>query len=225
MNMVGHFLLGTLVCATMLSGSAAAFAQDAVRRCASILPDAPALARSVGAGFKYPEAAFVAGREGTVGYQYRLVDSAGKVSVDCIYMSSGDAEIDADVVRRINASTYFLPKMFSWPRDAGRVYQDTSTVSWNSERLQRTKGSYSVAADRLIYEPPVPAPDFRYKVVNATTLLVGHVAETGTVDMVSMRKSSGDYQLDAIAMESVLTYKFKPGEAFTFERAFNFKNQ
>ncbi|MEO8153353.1 MAG: TonB family protein [Rhizobacter sp.] len=196
-------------------------AQESVARCASMLQDAPALARMTSPAFKYPESAFAGGKEGTVGYQYRLLDDSGRVSVNCIYRSSGDAEIDLAVVRRVNVSVYYTLKGFDWSRDASRVYQDTQTLSWTAESRARTKSDENSLIGRLIYEPPLPPPYLLYKFEGAA-MLRGRVNEAGAVDVVSMLRSSGDTHLDALAMASMLKYKFKPGEAFTFDRMFTF---
>jgi outer membrane biosynthesis protein TonB len=211
-----------LACATALCVHSFSFAQDAVSRCASILPDAPALSRRSGPSAKYPDTAFAAGKEGTVGYQYKLIDAAGRSTVDCIYRSSGDAELDAAVVQRLNATTYYLPVAFDWQRDAGQVYQNTLTLSWNAENLARTKPYENIAVDRLLYEHPFTLPKLPYS-IQGEGLFRGHVNPDGTMKMVSMLKSSGDLLVDGLAMTTMLAYKFKPGEAFSFDRTFIFK--
>jgi hypothetical protein len=212
-----------LACTVALCIQGACFAQDVVRRCASILPDAPALSRRSSPSFKYPDTAFVDGKEGTVGYQFKLIDTTGHAAVDCIYRSSGDAEIDAAVVRQVNVTVYYLPVSFDWQRDAEQVYQDTRTLSWNQESLARTKSYENIAVDRLLYEQPFPPQQNLPFKANAEGVFRGHVNADGTMQMVSMLKSSGDSLLDGVSMAAMLAYKFTPGEAFTFNRTFIFK--
>ncbi|WP_083613817.1 TonB family protein [Rhizobacter sp. OV335] len=201
----------------------AAWGQAAPTRCASML-DVPSLARRSGPAFKYPEAAFAAGHEGTVGFQYHLIDASGKVAIDCVYQGSGDEIIDAAVVERVNSSRYHLPKGFEWERDKGRRYQDTAVLSWNAESLARADPATVAAAiaERLIHAPEIPGVHLAYA-FEGTTNLRARVNDSGSVEMVSMLQSSGDTKLDAIAMAAMLAYKFKPGDPFSVDRAFSFK--
>jgi len=201
----------------------AAHAQDLPPRCAAMLPDAPALVPRTGPIFKYPEAAFAAGREGNVGYQYRLADASGKAVVDCLYKSSGDKDIDAAVVERLNSTFYNLPKGFDWERDKARIYQNSWTLSWNAENLARIKPvAASIAEGRVVYAPKPGTPQLPYP-FEGITQLRSRVTGSGEVDMVSMLKASGDAKLDATAMATMLAYKFKPGDPFWFDQGFSFK--
>jgi TonB family protein len=176
----------------------------------------------------YPQDAFNAKREGTVGFKFDI-NTDGKLRDICIYSSSGDQQIDQAALAWLEAAKAELPINFESSKDHNQRFQDSLTFSWKAEDRYRALFGDAQTLDntkkfKAISRPTPPYPR-EALILGKEGLVVVQaiIGKYGVPTVVRISKSSGVASLDGVALATVSLYRFEASQTpYSIEQEFNF---
>ena len=207
-----------------------AFAADPIPTCEEAMRYPRSVALEPLPPLRYPSAAYEAGAEGNVVYQYTLA-ADGSVSIRCIVSGTGSRELDAAVLARVSGAQAILPRDYDYLRDRDVVYQESTVVSYKREfRARRMTQAIDEGPEKFERLKPIYAPTPVYpresldKGQEGTVTLMAVFDGAGHVGEVRVIQSSGYPLLDGSAMAAMAFVQLPAsGASVRVQRTFNFK--
>jgi TonB family protein len=218
---------GIIICLAALCGRA--YPQLNTPICAGVSSSKPISTVFISTGRPaYPQDAFNAKREGTVGFRFDI-NADGTLRDVCVYSSSGDQQIDQAALAWLETARAELPLNFEISKDRNQRFQDSLTFSWKAEDRHRALFGDTQTLDntkkfKAISRPTPPYPREALMLGKEGLVVVQAIIGVyGVPTVVRISKSSGVASLDGVAMATVSLYRFEASQIpYSIEQEFNF---